>query len=127
MNVKYVVELSEAEREELRALVRGGTKLARTVKRAQVLLAADEGTADASIAATVRVGTSTVYRTKRRFVEDGLQRALNDAPRPGAGRKLTGKEEALLVALACSDPPAGRARWTMEAHSWCVRRDDRAR
>ncbi len=61
-----------------------------------------------------RVGTSTVYRTKRRFVEDGLQRALNDAPRPGAGRKLTGKEEALLVALACSDPPAGRARWTME-------------
>ncbi len=114
MNVKYVVELSEAEREELRALVRGGTKLARTVKRAQVLLAADEGTADASIAATVRVGTSTVYRTKRRFVEDGLQRALNDAPRPGAGRKLTGKEEALLVALACSDPPAGRARWTME-------------
>lgn len=113
MNVKYVVELSEEERVELQVLVGGGTRLARNLKRAQILLAADGGETDAAIAATVRVGTSTVYRTKRRFVEDGLHRALNDDPRPGAGRKLTGKEEALLVATACSTPPAGRATWTM--------------
>ncbi|BCH12629.1 hypothetical protein MesoLj131c_68870 (plasmid) [Mesorhizobium sp. 131-3-5] len=60
------------------------------------------------------VGGSTVYRTKRRFVEMGLEAALSEEPRAGAQRKLTGKEEALLVATACSSPPPGRARWTLE-------------
>lgn len=69
---------------------------------------------NAQIAGAVRVGTSTVYRTKRRLVEGGLELAINDDPRPGAGRKLTGKEEALLVATACSSPPEGRAKWTCE-------------
>ena len=55
-----------------------------------------------------------MYRTKRRFVEGNLGRALSEEPRPGADRKLTGKEEALLVATACSNPPEGRARWTLE-------------
>ena len=59
-------------------------------------------------------GGSTVYRTKRRFVEGNLELALDEAPRPGAARKLNGKEEALLVATACSNPPAGCARWTLE-------------
>jgi transposase len=84
------------------------------VKRAQVLLAADAGERDGAIAATVSVGTATVYRTKRRFVEGGVEHALHDDPRPGGNRKLTGKEEALLVAIACSNPPEGRAHWTME-------------
>jgi hypothetical protein len=60
------------------------------------------------------VGGSTVYRTKRRFVEGNLERALSEEPRPGAERKLTGSEEALLVATACASPPPGRARWTLE-------------
>ncbi len=55
-----------------------------------------------------------MYRTKRRFVEGNLERALSEGPRPGAERKLTGKEEALLVATVCSNPPAGRARWTLD-------------
>ncbi len=55
-----------------------------------------------------------MYRTKRRFVEGNLERALSEEPRPGAQRKLTGKEEALLVATACASPPEGRARWTLE-------------
>lgn len=114
VNVKYVVELNDEEREELRRIVSGGTRLARNLKRAQILLAADAGATDVSISGAVRVGTSTVYRTKRRFVEHGLTRALSDAPRPGAGRKLTGKEEALLVAMACAKPPEGRATWTMQ-------------
>ena len=63
---------------------------------------------------SVGVGSSTVYRTKRRFVLGNLEAALSEEPRPGAERKLTGKEEALLVATACSSPPAGRARWTLE-------------
>jgi transposase len=61
----------------------------------------------------VSVSLSTVYRTKRRFVEGNLERALSEEPRPGAERKLTGKEEALLVATACAKPPTGRKRWTL--------------
>ena len=64
--------------------------------------------------APVAVGGSTVYRIKRRFVEGNLERALSEEPRPGAERKLTGKEEALLVATACASPPEGRARWTLK-------------
>ena len=60
------------------------------------------------------MGTSTVYRTKRRFVEGDIEHALAEAQRPGGRRKLSGKEEALLVAQACSAPPKGRARWTLE-------------
>src|SRR6201990_2194024 len=114
MNVRYHVELSEAERCELTALVGGGKHYARKIKRAQILLAADSGLSDDDIAAAVAVGGSTVYRTKRRFVEGNLEAALNEEPRAGADRKLTGKQEALLVASACSDPPTGRKRWTLE-------------
>jgi len=114
MNVRYRVELSQDERDELSALLSGGKHAARKLKRAQILLAADAGISDEDIAISIAVGGSTVYRTKRRFVEDNLEAALSEEPRPGAERKLTGKEEALLVATACSDPPAGRARWTLE-------------
>lgn len=114
MNVRYIVELSLAERQQLQALVSSGKAGARKLKRAQILLAADSGTPDSQIAACIQVGDSTVYRTKRRYVEGGLERALNDDPRPGGPRKLTGREEALLVATACAAPPAGRARWSCE-------------
>jgi transposase len=114
MNARYRVELNQAERAELTALVSGGKHAARKLKRAQILLAADAGTSDDDIAAGVRVGGSTVYRTKQRFVLGHLEAALCEEPRPGASRKLTGKEEALLVATACSKPPEGRARWTLE-------------
>jgi transposase len=114
MNVRYRVELSHAERTELRALLSGGKLEARKLKRAQILLATDAGASDEAIAASVGVGGSTVYRTKRRFVLGNLEAALSEEPRPGADRKLSGKEEALLVATACSNPPKGRARWTLE-------------
>src|ERR1700716_3003272 len=114
MNVRYRVELSQAERCELTAMLSKGKRAARKLKRAQILLAADAGRSDEEIARAVAVGGSTVYRTKRRFVEGNLERALSEDPRPGAERKLTGKEEALLVATACAKPPAGRARWTLE-------------
>jgi len=114
MNVRYRVELSQAERNELKTLLSGGKHAARKLKRAQILLAADAGASDEAIATSIGVGGSTVYRTKRRFVLGNLEAALSEEPRPGAGRKLSGKEEALLVATACSNPPAGRARWTLE-------------
>jgi transposase len=114
MNLRYRVELSQAERDELKALLSGGRHAVRKVKRAQILLAADAGASDEEIATSIGVGGSTVYRTKRRFVLGNLELALREEPRPGAERKLSGKEEALLVATACSSPPEGRARWTLE-------------
>ena len=100
MNVRYRVELSQTERDELTALVRAGKHGVRKLKRAQILLAADAGANDDDIAISVRVGGSTVYRTKQRFVLGNLEAALNEAPRLGASRKLSGKQEALLVATA---------------------------
>jgi transposase len=114
MNVRYRVELNQEERDQLDTILSGGKRAARKVKRAQILLAADAGQTDEAIAANVSVGLSTVYRTKRRFVLGNLEAALSEAPRPGADRKLSGKQQALLVATACSGPPAGRKRWTLE-------------
>ena len=114
MNIRYRVELNDAERTELEALLAGGKAPVRKLKRAQILLAADVGLGDEVIATSVHTGTATVYRTKRNFVEGNLEHALTEQSRPGAKRKLSSKEEALLVAKACSVPPEGRARWTLE-------------
>lgn len=114
MNVRYRVTLSVEERAQLQSLVSGGKGRVRRLKRAQILLAAEAGASAETIALNVVVGTSTVYRTKQRFVEEGLEAALSEEPRPGAERKFSASEEALLVATACSKPPAGRASWTME-------------
>ena len=114
MNVKYRVTLDTSERVQLVSMVLGGKGAVRRLKRAQILLAADNGSTDEEIARNVAVGTSTVYRTKQRFVEEGLERALSELPRPGAGRKLGVVDESLLVAVACSKPPAGRSRWTLQ-------------
>lgn len=114
MNVRYIVELSEEERVHLRKLTAGGSPGARKTKRAQILLASDREATDAEIAAIVNVGAATVYRTKRKFVEGGVDHALAERPRPGGKRKLTPQQEAKLVAIACTDAPEGRARWTLQ-------------
>ena len=114
MNIRYRVELNEGERAQLTAMLSGGNHAARKLKRAQILLAADAGIGDEAIADTISVGGSTVYRTKRRFVEGNLDLALSEEARPGAARKLSGKETALLVATVCSSPPEGRKRWTLD-------------
>jgi len=114
MNVRYRVTLSSEESGQLQDLVSGGKAAVRRIKRAQILLASFAGNTDEEIAANIAVGTSTVFRTKRRFVEEGLEEALSEEPRPGAERKLSTGEEALLVATACAKPPAGRAHWTCE-------------
>lgn len=114
MNVRYIVNLTSEERGQLEDFVRGGSKQVRIVKRAQILLAADKGVADGEMASTLGVGTSTVYRIKQRFVEEGLEASLHDRPRPRPPRLLSTKDEALLVATACSAPPEGHARWTLE-------------
>jgi transposase len=110
----YVVELSDDERQGLAVLIHAGTTRARMVNRAQILLHADEGKQDKGIAAALHTSESTVWRIRKRFVEDGLHGALHEIVRPGGARKLSGEQEAHLVALACSDPPQGRGEWTMQ-------------
>jgi transposase len=115
MNVRYLVELTDAERQHLVEFTRKGKPSARKVRRAQILLMADRrGHTDEQISRALCTGTSTVYRTKQRFVEGGLEHALSEARRPGGERKLDAKQEATLVALACTQPPEGRATWTMQ-------------
>jgi transposase len=114
MAKRYVVNLEAEEREQLRALTRKGKAAARTVRRAQTLLLADEGRTDQEIAAVLHSGLATVARTRQRCVEEGLAAALTERPRPGPSPKLSPKQQAFTVALACTQPPEGRLRWTMQ-------------
>lgn len=114
MAKKYIVELKAEERDGLKQLLKKGKVGVRTVKRAQILLAADTGHTDTHIAETVQVAVTTVERIRKRFVQGGVEHALHDDPRPGGKVKLDGKGEAVLVALACSDPPSGHVAWTMQ-------------
>jgi transposase len=114
MPKQYVVKLNEEERAQLQALTRKGKAGARRIKRALILLRADEGARDVDIVAGVGVGVATVERVRRRFVLEGLEAALSEKPRPPLPPKLDGRGEALLLALACSDVPTGRARWSMQ-------------
>lgn len=110
---KYIVDLQAEERASLLQLIRRGQPAARKGTRARILLKADEGLTDEQIAAALHVGSATVGRVRQRFVEEGLERALTERPRPGQRRKLTGKQEAHVIALACSQAPEGRERWTL--------------
>jgi len=109
---KYIVDLTEDERATLQALIRRGKTQARKVTRARILLHAAKGATDWEIVTALGVGIATVERTRRRFVEGGLE-ALNERPRPGARRRLSERAEARLVAEACSAAPEGRGRWTV--------------
>lgn len=115
---KYVVDLSDEERERLEAITTKGESKARRLRRAHILLLADEGLLDREIARAIawamNAAVTTVERTRKRFVEEGLEAALSERSRPGARRRLDGHQEAYLVALACSDPPEGKKRWSMQ-------------
>lgn len=110
---KYIVKLEASEREQLLELTRKGVIGARTMKRAQILLKADEGWKDEAIIAALNSTRSTVERTRKRWVEGGLDKALNEDPRPGQRPRLDAKAEAHLVALACSAAPGGREHWPL--------------
>lgn len=111
---KYLVDLSDDERQSLLELIKKGKTRARKITRARILLLADAGQSDEEIAAALHTGISTVARTRKRFVEGNLEFALNERARPKRVGKLDGKAHALLVATACSTPPEGYARWTMQ-------------
>ena len=112
--IKYKVKLAESERSRLNEVSHRGKPSVRTVKRALALLKADEGLRDGEIAGVLLINAATVARVRKRFVEEGLEAAINDKPRPGRERKLDGKQEAHLVAIACSSPPEGHVNWTLQ-------------
>ena len=110
---KYIVNLDADERQQLLDMTSRGKIGARKMKRAQILLKADDGWIDKEIIQALNTSRSTVERTRKRLVEGGLEKALNDDPRPGQKTRLDGNAEAYLVALACSDAPGGREHWPL--------------
>jgi transposase len=110
---KYLINLSADEQWQLTELTRKGSLKARQFKRAMILLKANEGMMDAQIMAAINVSRPCVERIRKRFVEGGLERALNEDPRPGQRRKLDGRGEAQLIATACSQAPEGHDHWTV--------------
>lgn len=109
----YLINLSNEERQALLGMTRKGEIKARKLKRAMILLKADEGLTDPQIMAALNVSRPCVERIRKRFIADGIERALNEDPRPGQKRKLDGRAEATLIATACSNAPEGHEHWTL--------------
>jgi transposase len=112
---KHTIKLSASQKRQLQNIINKGKHKARDIKRAQVLLKSNQGAKDEDIAATVGLSLRTVGRVRQRFTEKGggLDRAVYDLPRSGQPAKLDDAKEARLVAIACSDAPEGRERWTL--------------
>jgi transposase len=113
---KHIIHLTAEQRQALEALTRTGQASARTIAHAHILLKSDEGTwTDAQISQAFGGSEATIWRVRRRFLEGGLEEALHRRPQPERPqkRKITGEQEAHLVALVCSPPPAGYQRWSI--------------
>jgi transposase len=109
----HIVHLTDDERALLHQYITTGIRSARSIRRAQILLAANRQQGDPEIAEQYGVSKATVYNLRRRCCMEGLQAALHDKPRSGAPKKLDGRGEARFTAIACSEPPTGRQRWTV--------------
>jgi len=114
MSEKYAVSLNGDELTQIENLLHKGKISARRLKRANILRFADEGYTDAEIQDLTHASIPTIERVRARFVRGGLSWALAEAPRSGTPAKLDGKQEAFLVALACTTPPTGHECWTMQ-------------
>ena len=110
---KFAVQLSVEDRSELERLIRSGRSPARVINRARILLKTDEGWSASQVAAALDTSPRTVFRTKRRYSEEGLDGVLHDHPQANRYRKLDDRGEAHLIALACSDAPEGHDHWTL--------------
>jgi len=110
---KYQVKLSEDEQKELQRLVSSGSDTARKIRRAQILLKSDAGWTERAIGAAMGVSRQTVHVVRKRSVEEGVGQTLHRKPGRKAEKVLDGVAEAYLIALTCSEPPAGRERWTL--------------
>jgi transposase len=114
MAKKYIVDLNEDEVSQLQSIIKKGKHKARTITRANILLMATDRETDQAIAGTVRAHVATVQRIREKFVIGGLDFALKDEDHPPKPKKLDETQVAFLIATACSNPPEGRVRWTMQ-------------
>lgn len=114
MTKEYIVTLSDIEQGTLTKLTHKGRVAARRLMRAHILQMAHDKCTDEEIAQALKTSVATIERVRERFVLGGLDFALREEPRLGAPRLLDGKQEAFLIALACTTPPSGHARWTMQ-------------
>jgi transposase len=108
------VKLSPSEIEFLRTFKSSGKRSQREYDRASILLLLDKGKLDAEIVDFLEVERTTVWRTRKRYLEEGLEKSLQEKERSGQPKKYGDKQEAEIIALACSDPPQGRAKWSLE-------------
>ena len=111
---KYIVSLSKTEKEEALEILQKGTYLASIRNRAQILLLSDKGKTDEEIAEVTFTAIKTIHNTRKRYCIEGFRETLNEKERPGRPKEFDQKDEAELIALACSNPPEGRLRWTLE-------------
>ena len=116
------VSLTPEEREFLQRFVRTGTKNVRAIRRARVLLLLDDDHSNEEISSMTDVHRQSIWRIKRRYVEEGLETVLNERPRPGQPRKYLERQEAEIIAMACTAPPRGRERWTIRLMTEQMRR-----
>lgn len=107
------ISLAPEERAHLEQFVKTGTRKARAINRAKVLLFLDEGYTNDEISKMTGVHRQGIWRTKKRYLEEGLDWTLKEKPRPGQPKKYTAQQEAEIIATACTDPPKGRKRWTV--------------
>ena len=113
MKVKNQVKLKPKERKLLKQLISKGSEKARKITRSRILLLAHEGKTDTQIIEALKVARNTIRTVRSRYVQEGLESAINEQPRPGAPKKFTGRQKAKITAIACSEPPEGRSRWTL--------------
>ena len=111
---RLTIKLSSSEREFLRIFKSSGKRSQREYDRANILLLLDKGKLDSEIVDFLEVERTTVWRTRKRYLEVGLESALQEKARSGQPKKYDVRQEAEIIALACSDPPQGRARWSLE-------------
>lgn len=112
---KYIVALEKSERELLKKIIKKGSSPAKVISRAHTLLMADnKSKTNQEIANILHITARTVYNIRRRYITEGIERALYDAPRPGQPIKITAKDEAHVIALACTNPPKGYNKWTLD-------------
>ena len=113
MRTKNPVKLKPKERKELKQLIGKGTEKARKITRCRILLLAHEGKTDTQIIEALKVARNTIRTVRSRYVQEGLEAAINEQSRSGAPKKFTGRQRAKITAIACSEPPEGRSRWTL--------------
>lgn len=114
MKKKYIVKLNSKGKKTLKSIVNKGKNLAKVIKRAHTLLKLDKGLSDDEIVKHLDCGKRTVRSIRTRYCKEGLERALYDAPRSGCGKTFTDDKVSKIIAIACTDPPEERNRWTLK-------------